>query len=316
MFDYCARQKVGGIALKQFILRQLPVPLPSTFAVSSEWNASQTVGDWIQARVLELTYTTWDLEPFARDLGYAGTPFRWDPERRFQLRCELDAAFFRLYGLARDDVDYVMDSFPIVRKNDEKTHGEYRTKRMILEIYDALSKAEQTGRPYQTPLDPLPAAPGASHGVFAAGGTPNDYAEALRMGLLFTLIRQSGDAGISQSTLPRALLWIEDAEHAASWLEDVSLAEFQRVRGSDSLLTQGASKAVELLGALENEGAITRDAKGIVKLHTGGSIPNWLPRTPMLAKLASLMRAGLDRAEAGTSATPAAEKPTGKTKRT
>ena len=48
----------------------------------------------IVPRVLELTYTAWDLEGFARDCGYDGPPFRWDEERRFMLRCELDAAFF------------------------------------------------------------------------------------------------------------------------------------------------------------------------------------------------------------------------------
>jgi hypothetical protein len=112
------------------------------------------IRDWILPRVLELTYTAWDLAPFARDVGHDGPPFLWDPARRFQLRCELDAAFFHLYGIARDDVDYVLDTFPIVRKHDEKAHGEYRTKRVILEIYDALATATATGVPYQSPLGP------------------------------------------------------------------------------------------------------------------------------------------------------------------
>ena len=114
-------------------------------------------------RVLELVYTAWDMEPFARDLGYDGPPFRWDPERRALLRCELDAAFFHLYGLERDDVDYVMDTFPVVRDRDVKAHGEYRTKRLILEIYDELAEAIATGRPYQTRLDPPPADPRVAH---------------------------------------------------------------------------------------------------------------------------------------------------------
>lgn len=98
-----------------------------------------------------------------QDVAYAGLPFRWDPDRRFLLRCELDAAFFHLYDLSRDDTDYVMDTFPIVRKNDEKAHGEYRTKRVILEIYDAMSEAARTGKPYQTRLDPPPADPRVAH---------------------------------------------------------------------------------------------------------------------------------------------------------
>ena len=101
---------------------------------------------WIVPRVcVELTYTAWDLQPFAQDCGYHGPPFRWEPERRFLLRCELDAAFFRLYGVAREDVDYIMDTFPIVRRNDEKAHGEYRTKRVILEIYDEMAAATAAG---------------------------------------------------------------------------------------------------------------------------------------------------------------------------
>jgi hypothetical protein len=314
--DYAARQKIGGTHLTYAYLKQLPVLAPATYAAPAPWQHNALLRGWIAPRVLELTFTAWDLEPFARDVGYDGPPFRWDPERRSILRAELDAAFFHLYGLSRDDVEYIMESFPIVRKNDEKAHGEYRTKRTILEIYDALAKAAQTGRPYRTPLDPLPAAAGASHGVFASDGTPKDYAEALRTGLLFTLIRRSGDVGISQESLSRALLWLEDAKHAATGLQGAALADFERVRESDALLAQGASDAPKLLQALENEKAITRDAKGIVRLRTGSTIPKWLPQTPTLAKLASVMQAGLEQAETGASTTPAVEKAlTGKAKR-
>ena len=50
-----------------------------------------------------------------------------------------------------------MDTFPIVRRKDEEEfNGEYRTKRVILEIYDAMQEATRTGHPYQTRLDPPP----------------------------------------------------------------------------------------------------------------------------------------------------------------
>jgi len=100
-----------------------------------------TVADWIKTRVLELGYTSHSLEPSARDLGYTGTPFAWDPERRFSLRCELDAAFFHLYGIGADDADYILETFPIVKRHDEAEFGEYRTKRVILERYDAFAVA-------------------------------------------------------------------------------------------------------------------------------------------------------------------------------
>jgi hypothetical protein len=128
---------------------------------------------------------------FARDCGYAGPPFRWDEERRCLLRAELDAAFFHLYlgssevgnreigdtafgdlsptpylpsfPTPRDAVAYILDTFPIVRRKDIAQHGEYRTKRVILEIYDAMAEAIRTGQPYQTRLDPPPADPRVAH---------------------------------------------------------------------------------------------------------------------------------------------------------
>ena len=71
--------------------------------------------EWLASRVLELTYTAYDLKGFAEDCDYTGEPFRWDEERRFLLRCELDAAYFHLYGIGREDVDYILETFPIVR---------------------------------------------------------------------------------------------------------------------------------------------------------------------------------------------------------
>jgi hypothetical protein len=114
---------------------------------------------WLLPRVLELTYTAHDLAPFARDCGYDGPPFRWDEERRFLIRCELDAAYFHLYGISRDDVDYILETFPIVKRKDEQHHGEFRTKRVILEIFDAMADSISTGNPYQTRLDPPPGPP-------------------------------------------------------------------------------------------------------------------------------------------------------------
>jgi hypothetical protein len=167
--DYVARLKVGGTHLNYFIYKQLPVLPPGVYEQACPWAGStpdkasrSSVVDyaaWLLPRVLELTYTAWDLQPFARDCDYDGPPFRWDPERRFLLRCELDAAFFHLYGISRDDAAYILDTFPIVRRKDEERFGEYRTQRVILEIYDALAESARTGQPYRTRLDPPPADP-------------------------------------------------------------------------------------------------------------------------------------------------------------
>ena len=147
VLDYVVRQKMSGASVAFFIVKQLPVLRPSAYAA---WT------DFVCARVLELTYTAWDLVPFAHDLGDDGPPFRWDEDRRFLLRAELDAAFFHLYGIDRDDVDYIMETFPIVKRKDIAAHGTYRTKDKILEIYDAMTKAKSADADYQTPLTPPP----------------------------------------------------------------------------------------------------------------------------------------------------------------
>jgi hypothetical protein len=188
VLDFAVRTKVGGSHLSSFILRQLPILEQATYCAASNLDGRKSVGGWISERVLELTYTAWDLEPFARDVvpalgdhpyarlvtrdsslvtGHESIgrlpPFRWDEDRRFLLRCELDAAYFHLYGIARDDVDYILETFPIVKRKDLKAHGEYRTRRVILEIYDEMAAAMQTGAPYQTRLDPPPADPRVAH---------------------------------------------------------------------------------------------------------------------------------------------------------
>jgi hypothetical protein len=130
VFDFVARQKVGGNHMNYFIVNQLPSLPPTAYCPDDI--------AYVVPRVLELVYTAWDMQPFARDLGYDGPPFAWDVERRFRLRCELDAYFFHLYGIACDDAAYIMGPFPIVKRQDEARFGEYRTKRVILEVYDAL----------------------------------------------------------------------------------------------------------------------------------------------------------------------------------
>jgi len=75
------------------------------------------------------------MTPLARDLGDDGGPFRWDKERRFLIRAELDAFFFRLYGIERGDVDYIMETFQTesggLKNNDIAKYGTYRTKDLI-----------------------------------------------------------------------------------------------------------------------------------------------------------------------------------------
>jgi hypothetical protein len=140
--DYVCRQKLGGSALTFFIVRQLPVLPPGACGSFPRWTSERTLWEWLLPRVLELVYTSEDMAPFARDLGYDGPPYVWSEDRRFDVRCELDAALFRLYGVERDDIEHIMDSFWVVKADDEKRYGEYRTKLRILADFERLHQGE------------------------------------------------------------------------------------------------------------------------------------------------------------------------------
>ncbi len=139
--DYLARQKLGGTSFKYFVIKQLPI-LPPTAYTEADLA-------FIVPRVLELTYTSHAMAPFASDLGYDGTPFTWDEDRRAQLRAELDAWYALAYGLTRDELRYVLDpkdvmgadypseTFRVLQKNETAKYGEYRTQRLVLAAYDA-----------------------------------------------------------------------------------------------------------------------------------------------------------------------------------
>ena len=178
VFDFVMKLKIGGRSANFYIVKQLPIIPPYTY--------TQTLMDFIFPRVLELSYTAWDLQPFAQDVGYQGAPFVWDEERRFLMRCELDALYFHLYQIGRDDVDYIMETFPIVKRKDIKATsdengegGEYITKNIILEMYDQMGQLPKMAVPapkderntydvpdvsqWQTWLNPPPADPSVAH---------------------------------------------------------------------------------------------------------------------------------------------------------
>lgn len=152
VLDFMARPKVGGVHLNFFIANQLPVLPPSAFAGTAPWHSSMPLLDWVDGICAELNHTSYLLQlPIS-----PGAPFKWDESRRVHLRAELDAGIFHLYDVGREDVEYIMETFPIVKRKDVAAYGEYRTKRLILEAYDAMQKAIETGTEFQTILDPPP----------------------------------------------------------------------------------------------------------------------------------------------------------------
>ena len=138
-FDFVARSKVQGTAMNWYILEQLPVIAPEGY---DQRFGDQDARDLVRDHVLRLTYTANDMAPFARDLGYDGPPFIWDEEERRHLRARLDALYFHLYGLSREDAGYVLETFPIVRRQDEAAFGSYRTRDLILAYMNALAAGD------------------------------------------------------------------------------------------------------------------------------------------------------------------------------
>lgn len=142
VFDYVVRQKLGGTTLNFFYLEQVPILAPDAYAESDV--------EFITSRVLELTYTSEDMRPFAEDMGYSVDPFPWDPERRAVLKAELDAYYAHLYGLSREELRYILDpkevmgddfpgeTFRVLKENEIRMYGEYRTRRLVLEAYDRI----------------------------------------------------------------------------------------------------------------------------------------------------------------------------------
>jgi hypothetical protein len=158
-FDFFVRLAQGGTHLSDYIVRQVAVPRPEQL---------EPRRDALISRALELTYTASDLNDWADDAGATAGPFQWDGDRRFVLRCEIDALIFDLYGMTEEDVGYVMDTFPIVRRKDEQQHGEYRTKRMILDRYRRLADKTAGADPFMGLVDPPPADPRLAHGTAVA----------------------------------------------------------------------------------------------------------------------------------------------------
>ena len=141
MLDYVARCKMPGTNMTWHLVEQFPMIAPDDYdRPFGDTTARELVAD----HALRLCYTAWDLQPFARDLGYEGDPFIWNPAERRQLRARLDALFFHLYGLDEDDTAYILDQFPVLEKNERREHDRYLTKELVLGHYRALAAGDTT----------------------------------------------------------------------------------------------------------------------------------------------------------------------------
>ena len=153
-FDYVTRQKVGGTSMNFHFVKQFPVLTPEQIPTAMQWQ--------IVKRVAELCYFNHDLDGWAEELWEEMNneqraelpqigrqePWFYDPDRRALLQAELDAIFAHLYGLSTEDLKYILDpedvcgpgcineTFRVLRDNEMREFGEYRTQRLVLEAWD------------------------------------------------------------------------------------------------------------------------------------------------------------------------------------
>lgn len=288
--DFVARQKIGGTTLNYFYMKQFPVLTPDHYTDADL--------SFIVPRVLELTYTAHDLADWARDLGYVGIPFAWDPDRRSRLRAELDAYYARLYGLTRDELRYVLDpaevmgedypseTFRVLKKNDIALYGEYRTQRLVLHEFDRMALADASGVAYQSLLVPVPGA--FQEAVYSAQGVVTNSSEAICAGFVLSLIKQS-QPSLVREELSQALAWFSVSQDVR---DRVSSERLQQLMNTFPVSTMVglAPRLQGVLRSLESSGAIRVEQQGAAfHADANASVPDWVQVDASSYELAGLV---------------------------
>lgn len=129
VFDYIVRQKTPSTHLTFFVLKQLPIISKSHY--------SEIIYEKVIEMSMKLSYTSNSLTPLKEVFSkfYENKP-TWNEEERFRLKCELDAIYAQLYKLTRDELDYILETFPITKRKEMEKYGRYRTKETILQLFD------------------------------------------------------------------------------------------------------------------------------------------------------------------------------------
>ncbi len=103
------------------------------------WDKRRTLEGWTSDRALKLTCTADDRRPLAEAAEFDPPVYEWNPGQRARLRAELDAAFFLLHGLARDNVECILGTFRGA-KPDEAAGELFAVDVSILDAYDRLAQ--------------------------------------------------------------------------------------------------------------------------------------------------------------------------------
>ncbi|MBI1239950.1 MAG: N-6 DNA methylase [Alphaproteobacteria bacterium] len=244
VFDYVARQKISGTSLTYFYLKQLAHPAPAAFAASDK--------AFINHRVLELCYTSHSMRPFAEDLGYSGSPFAWNEDRRALLRAELDARVARLYGLTREQLRYILDpedvmgkdypteTFRVLKNNEIKKHGEYRTARLVLEAWDRDAAGQIEIRQPAIVATTHHAAVALSPG---AGARPTNSAPRFAALAQLAAILKALPTATPSSRVRLAALYALEPRFLTPRLPADAVAEWETLVGAEAALPDGGAVA-------------------------------------------------------------------------
>jgi hypothetical protein len=132
--DFLARMKVS-LHMSLSTLDSLPFPRLAL----SDRTARQLVG-----LAAQLTCTGPEMASFRQTLSSGGWEIVGDgvsdPGKRADLRAEIDAVVARdVYGLTRDELSFILDSFPVLRREEDRTYGDFVTKKRVLARYDQLA---------------------------------------------------------------------------------------------------------------------------------------------------------------------------------
>ncbi|MFA5785013.1 MAG: DNA methyltransferase [Phycisphaerae bacterium] len=134
--DFIARQKVGGVHLNFFFVEQFPIFPPDFYSQKCPWSKKQILEEWISERVLKLTCTSNDMIPLAKAAGFKPPVHKWNEAERLDLMAQLDAAYFLLYGIEQNDVEYILSTFAGVRNESPDLLAGSTTVERILDYYD------------------------------------------------------------------------------------------------------------------------------------------------------------------------------------
>ncbi|MFB6185988.1 MAG: Eco57I restriction-modification methylase domain-containing protein, partial [Halobacteriaceae archaeon] len=140
VFDYALRQSLGGATVNLYILEQLPMPTPEAIddlQVSMQ-GSSQSLRKFLTQRGIRLIWTSHSLDQLGEDIGCNEGPFVWEEEERRNLRAEIDATIAKVYDLSQKEFKHILDSFDILRDQEEEEFGEYRRKQECLEMFDQI----------------------------------------------------------------------------------------------------------------------------------------------------------------------------------